>query len=674
MKIRLSVASRLFLGFSAVSIGVLVITLVSVITMQDIQKSIELIVDEVSPTENTLADLQNESLNLSRLVSVYFNEKDLEVVSVVKNDFEESKAKYSQIEADLLKLIGQFPELTNSTKKLQSMSTEVNVLLDTISENMTAYQSSLLSLKEISAKRSEIIAVNEELTLVSTDFILDTSDPKAQKMAYDTRSLVEKGGSLALQLTFSGDLVSFEESKKLFRDFNDDYNKIGFKMLRYARNDDVFKTNMQKVASVVTSLVGLVSLEGGVIPVQNQYLQLRASLNQKLAEIQVDLTSNVNTLNDISVDVGHQSKLASEAAYQKGSNARTTLTIAAAIVILTSTLISYFVVQSIKVPLRRLRAFIQKVGQGDLTSTIGKYSADELGDISRAADQLVTELRTMVLEIEKQSSMVNQVANQTNELAELTQVKSTEQQQGVDHSVHSIGEMSGSIKEVAQTAEMNSQEMQSSEVEAENINQGISGTVDSIAELNLRMQKAVDVIQALDQGVVSIESILETIQTIAEQTNLLALNAAIEAARAGEQGRGFAVVADEVRTLATRTQSSTEEIRAKIDGIQKQSNQAVSTISDSQKSTATVAESAQEAGDKFKDFMVQIRNLSSANVSIAAAAEEQSATTEEMSRVMNEIGELTKETTSITGEVASSIRSLNSVATDLDDAVHRFKT
>ena len=329
---------------------------------------------------------------------------------------------------------------------------------------------------------------------------------------------------------------------------------------------------------------------------------------------------------------------------------------------------------SIKKPLNQLRSFIQKVGHGDLTSTIGVYGNDEIGDISRAMDQLVSELREVVLDIAEQSALVNKVSMHTSQLSEQTQTKSKRQQEDIDQSVQSIGEMSESIKEVARTAEHTSQEMQAGEVEAQTINDGIFATVKSIANLNEKMTTAVDVIHTLDQSVVSIESILETIQTIAEQTNLLALNAAIEAARAGEQGRGFAVVADEVRTLATRTQASTEEIRNKINSIQDQSKQAVETITESRQSTEAVSGTAQSAGDKFTHFMAQIRDLSTANVSIAAAAEEQSATTEDMSRLMKTIGELTVETTSITQDVAEGVRSLNSVAADLDKAVHRFKT
>jgi len=673
MKIRLSVANRLFLGFSAVSIGVLVITIVSILSLQNIQKSIQLIVDKVNPTEQNLSLLQLESLNLSRLVSVFFNEQDVDGLARVKGDFSAARDRYNMAEVALQQSLNRLPELSRAAGELEAMTVSVAELLDAIGTSMDAYEQSLLELKKLFNKRDEVVELNAELEVALQLFIAESFDPSAQQLAYETRSLVDRGGSLALQMTFASNLANFQASGELFREFSDDYGAVGFRMLGFARNDPFFKENMQGVASLVTDLIDAVIAEGGIGPIQNNYLQLRASLSQRLDAIQTSLTDNVTALNGVAEEVDQLSNLASAEAQRLGATARTTLVVSAVIVILLSLIIGYFVVLSIKRPLSRLRAFILKVGQGDLTAMLGHHSNDEMGDISRATDQLVTELRAMVTEIDSQSSLVSSVANETHQLSEQTLAKSNVQREEVAHSVQAIGEMSESIKEVARTAEHTSQEMQSSEIEAQSINDGIADTVQSIAELNLKMQQAVDVIKQLDDGVVSIESILETIQTIAEQTNLLALNAAIEAARAGDQGRGFAVVADEVRTLATRTQSSTEEIRSKIESIQKQSNQAVVTINESQQSTAGVAENARAAGERFTGFMTQIRTLSGANVSIAAAAEEQSATTDGMSRMMQSIGTLTEETASISDQVSSSIQSLNTVANDLGEAVHRFK-
>lgn len=675
-RVRLTVAARLYAGFAAVCLGVLLITIVSLNSMQAIQYRLDIIVDDVAPAEEAVAGLQVESVNLSRLVSQFFNERDIAALGRIQQGYQAAKASYRQHSDQLVQQLAliEYQDIDKVADHLAAMDAELDELLGTVESSMAAYEKNLNDLQAIEQKRQEIVALNEELTIALDLFVRESFDPAAKELAYETKSLVERGGSLALQMTFASNLSDFQAAQELFREFSDTYGALGFRMLGFARNDAFFQENMQQVAELTSTLVETVTVSDGIGPIQNQYLQLRASLTNRLEEIQQKLTSNVNALNDIAAQMAMVSRSASVEAHESRERAQWTLLLSVAVIILLSVLISVLVVQSIRRPLKRLRSFIQRVGHGDLRSTLDHYGNDEIGDISRAMDQLVGELREVVLDIAAQSQRVNDVANQTSELAEQTQVKSGQQQEEVAQSVHSIGEMSDSIKEVARTAEHTSQEMQAGEAEAGKIHRGISETVESIAALNGRMQGAVDVIHALDQGVASIETILETIQNIAEQTNLLALNAAIEAARAGEQGRGFAVVADEVRTLANRTQSSTEEIRAKIDSIQGQSTEAVSTISTSRDSTEGVAKTAQESGDKFNEFLTQMKSLSSANVSIAAAAEEQSATTEEMSRLMQAIGELTTETTSIVQKVADGVHSLSTVATDLDKAVHRFRT
>jgi methyl-accepting chemotaxis protein len=314
------------------------------------------------------------------------------------------------------------------------------------------------------------------------------------------------------------------------------------------------------------------------------------------------------------------------------------------------------------------------VSSGDLTARINIKTNDEFADIANSIGKLVIVIRDMIKEIEAESGKVNSIVEVTRDISQATQLKVDQQQMDIDQAVSAMSEMASSIGEVASIAERTSQEMQQSEQEAAVIQESMSSTVQSVERLDKQMQEAVSVISSLDIGVSSIESILETIQSIAEQTNLLALNAAIEAARAGEQGRGFAVVADEVRTLAGRTADSTDEIRQKIEQMMKESGEAVKVIERSRVATEEVTETARESGSKFTSFVEAIRNLSTANVSIAAAAEEQNATADQVTNLMRSVGENASETAVDSKQVSERVDSLSVVAKDLDESVHQFKT
>lgn len=482
-----------------------------------------------------------------------------------------------------------------------------------------------------------------------------------------------QGFSLANELALINSVVEFQKAQDRFRNFMDEYGTLGFRMLGYARNDEFFADYQQQVGDLVGTLVKKVTANEGLLPLKNNFLQIKASLRTRVTNTQAGLNHQVEALGAIASEVNQAATGVGAKAKAQVGESELMLIAVAVIAVIFCILLSFLVVRSIRHPLKRLHSYMTHVGQGDFTVRFGRHTDDELGDISRATENLVNELRQMISRILEHNQTLNAVALETADISDSTSSHVERQRSELDMVVTAINEMTSSIREVASNAEVASKDMHESEKDAKAIEGTVAATMDAVETLEENMTNAVTVIKQLDEGVTSIEDILETIQSIAEQTNLLALNAAIEAARAGEQGRGFAVVADEVRTLAGRTQKSTEEIRDKIEWMLKQPASAVSVIETSQQSTHAVSDQTRTAQERFTRFLEAITRLNELNSMIATASEEQSATTEEINKNIVAIRKVSEDTAVGAQKASQQTHQLQDVAKDLNEAVSQFK-
>ncbi|MGL5107728.1 MAG: methyl-accepting chemotaxis protein, partial [Vibrio ordalii] len=236
-----------------------------------------------------------------------------------------------------------------------------------------------------------------------------------------------------------------------------------------------------------------------------------------------------------------------------------------------------------------------------------------------------------------------------------------------------IHELGATVGEIANNAAQAADVAKQATHQAENGTTVVEKAQVQIADLITELEQAAQVVGSLAGQVVNISSILETIRSISEQTNLLALNAAIEAARAGEQGRGFAVVADEVRNLASRSAASTEEIQRVINNLQEESKRAVGAMSQGREQGLLVVEQAENANSSLKQICVYIENISDQNIQVATATEEQSSVVSEINRTVEDINHLTMETTTVAEELTASSEHLKKVSKQLDNLVNNFK-
>ena len=331
--------------------------------------------------------------------------------------------------------------------------------------------------------------------------------------------------------------------------------------------------------------------------------------------------------------------------------------------------------RSIVRPLREAEEAMATIasGEADLTRRLDTHGNDEITRLGQHFNSFTGQLQQVVTRLREAAHELDGSASTVGSTAEQTRLCSEQQSQQMEQVATAINEVSYAVQDVAKHAEQASSETTAAQGCASQGQQSIHGSLRKIDELSTSIDEAVHVIQALASQSTRIGSVLEVIRSIAEQTNLLALNAAIEAARAGEQGRGFAVVADEVRLLAQRTQQSTAEIQAMIEHLQGQSEAAVKAIDASSLVSRETVEQANEAGASLDAISQALHNLTALNASIASATLQQSHVVEEINRNVTETAGLSRETALAAQHSSESGRALNRLSAHLEQVLGQFR-
>jgi methyl-accepting chemotaxis protein len=357
---------------------------------------------------------------------------------------------------------------------------------------------------------------------------------------------------------------------------------------------------------------------------------------------------------------------------------RTTLiaiVLTGAVLLLIGLVLAWFTARSITVPLHKTVLNLQAIahGDGDLTRRLAIDGRNELTDFSLAFNQFVDRLQELVRQTAGAASQVGAAAEELALNSAETSHQIDHAQSETDQVATAMNEMTATVEEVARYTATAAQKVRQTAHEADAGDQVQQLAVAEIEMLAVEIEQAGTVIAQLATNSGEIGAVLDVIRAIAEQTNLLALNAAIEAARAGEQGRGFAVVAAEVRTLASRTRASIEDIRAKIERVQTGAAGAVTTIGRSRAQASRSVDQARQAGKSFQTINAAITEVNDLNTQIASAAEQQAAVAEEINRNIHVISERVNQTSSGSTHIAQASEALAQLAVELQNGVGRFR-
>ncbi|AIL63794.1 methyl-accepting chemotaxis transducer [Pseudomonas alkylphenolica] len=357
----------------------------------------------------------------------------------------------------------------------------------------------------------------------------------------------------------------------------------------------------------------------------------------------------------------------------ESAQARTLQLTATLLALLVGVLAAVIITRQITRPLRETLAVVEKIAAGDLTHNLRVTRRDELGVLQQGIQRMGSTLRDLISGIRDGVTQIASAAEELSAVTEETSAGVNSQKVETDQVATAMHEMAATVQEVARNAEHASSAATDADAQARAGDQVVAEAISQIERLAEEVHRSTEAMGLLQQESQKIGSVMDVIKSVAEQTNLLALNAAIEAARAGEAGRGFAVVADEVRGLAQRTQKSTEEIEELVAGLQSGTQQVANVMLGSRNLTDSSVELTRKAGASLESITRTVSNIQSMNQQIAAAAEQQSAVAEQISRSIINVRDVSEQTAAASDETAASSVELARLGNQLQTMVSHFR-
>ena len=503
--------------------------------------------------------------------------------------------------------------------------------------------------------QQEMSEVMHSELLVQTELLNTTSNFKT--MVQEWKNVLIRG-------------ADEQQREKYWNKFNKQYKSVqaDIDALMHDIHSDGIKVKLQRFKTVHNAL--LAKYQNGLDVFVNTDFNIAAAdkavsgIDREPGKILLELQAEISDA---------AKKMIAVADERAANSLKLTIILLAVSVAVSFVLFLWMIQQNIIHPAQTLVRDFNRMADGDFSGAIAVNSSDEIGQIAESAGRMQGDISDMVQRINQSVYSLSTSAEEMSHVSDQANQAMMAQRQETDQVATAMNQMTATVHEVAQNAQLAAGSASQANAEVGTGQGVVNDAISAIGSLVQKVEQASDVIHNLESDSVEIGSVLDVIRSIAEQTNLLALNAAIEAARAGEQGRGFAVVADEVRTLASRTQESTEEIQKMIERLQAGSQEAVEAMNQSRSQADVTRDTAAKAGEVLTEITSSVTNINDMNALIASAAEEQNAVAEEVNRNVVNISQASETTAESVASTAKSSEDLRNIAEELKHVVSRIK-